>query len=282
MHRWKALRVAVAALAVGAFTLPARPACAGEPLRINGSGSALDFMKALLRSYAASHPQANVRIDPPLGSSGAVSALLAGALDLAVLSRLVSPDEQARGARARPYGRTPLVFVTNPAVKAKNVTTAELEAIYSGDRKAWPDGEPIRVIIRPKKETKTAVLTSLSPGMMKADALAREMPWAVVATTDPESDELVARTPGAIGATSLTSLFAGASTLNRLALDGVEGTPGSLAAGSYRLATEIVFVTTDRTPPEALALVEFAWSAEGQAVAARSGVWVTAQRDQTR
>lgn len=264
-------RMVMAALGVWALLVP-HPVEAGDPVRINGSGTSLDFMKVLLREYAAAHPGGRVEVDAPMGSTGSILALLGGALDLAVAGRPLSPEEEARGARALPYGRTPLLIVTHGEVEKRDVTTFELEEIYSGRLAAWPDGESIRVILRPERESNTAILASLSPEVGRAQAAARKHPWALVAVTDPESNKMVARTPGAIGAASLTSLLVEELPLNRLTLNGVAGTTAALAAGTYPLAKPILFVTTERTPPAAWAIVDFACSSRGRAVAEKAGV----------
>ncbi|GEJ55770.1 substrate-binding domain-containing protein [Anaeromyxobacter diazotrophicus] len=270
MTSWK-LGLTATLLAAAAGAAPA-PAVAGDVIRVNGSGSALDMLKPLVLAYAASHRLERFQLDPPLGSSGAMKALLGGALDVAALSRAVLPQEAAGGVRALAYGRTPLVIVTHREVARSSVDSAELERIYSGATPTWPGGEPIRVVLRPMAETKTAVLRGLSPGMARADDIARARPWAIVAVTDPESNELVARTPGAIGAATLTSILVEGLPLRPLALDGVPGTVEALAQGRYRLATDITLVTSARSSPEALAFVEFACSAEGRALARKSGV----------
>lgn len=270
MASWKNALMA-ALLAAAACAAPAVVA-ADDVIRVNGSGSALDALKPLVQAYAASRRLDRFQLDPPLGSSGAMKALLGGALDVAALSRAVLPEEAAPGVRARAYGRTPLVIVTHRGVKKSNIDSAELERLYSGATLAWPGGEPVRVVLRPLAETKTAVLRALSPGMARAEAIARSRPWAIVAVTDPESNEMVARTPGAIGTATLTSILVGGLPLNALALDGVPGTVEALAQGRYRLATDLTLVTSSRSSPDALAFVEFACSAEGRALARSFGV----------
>jgi phosphate transport system substrate-binding protein len=233
------------------------------------------MMKVLLQAYAASHPGERVQMDPPLGSSGALRALLAGVLDVAVVSRPLLPEEVARGALSRAYGRTPLLVVTHPGVRKKDITTAELEQIYSGGRTTWPGCQRIRVILRPEKDIDTKLLRSLSPGMDRAVAVARRQPWAIVAVTDPETYEMVASTPCAIGTASLTSSIVAKRPLNIMSLDGVEGTSRAVAQGSYHLAKDLIFVTTARAPASALAIVDFAFSAEGRAIAEKVGVLIT-------
>jgi phosphate transport system substrate-binding protein len=278
--RMAVVRAARLALVACALVVGPSPGTAAEMVRINGSGSCLDFMRPLLEAYLASHPGASIETRPPLGSTGSMQALLAGALDLAVIARTVRPEEEAQGARGVRYGASPLLIVTHMSVRIEDVSTAELEEIYSGRRTRWPGGEAIRVVLRPAKETNTSILLRLSPGMAGADALARLKPWAIVAVTDPESNQVVATTPGAIGLCTLTSLLGEKEPpLRSVLLDGVEGTTGALASGRYPLSKEVVFVTTARTPPAALAIIEFARSAEGRAVAERAGLLVAPKGD---
>lgn len=275
---------AAAALSIAAcasLTVP-RAARAADPARINGSGSALELMKPMLRAYLALHPDARFETSPPLGSSGAVKALLGRALDLAVISRALDPGEAAQGAQARAYGKTPLLMVTHRHVAKKDITTAELEAIYAGRTTTWPDGQPIRLILRPEKEAETRLIAALTPSMGPLLAAARRQPWAIVAVTDPEARDMLARTPGALGAATLTSSMGEGPALNVLSLDGVEGSPRTLADGSYRVAKDVVFVTTGSASPATRALIAFAFSAEGRAVAAGAGVLVTGTDDGAR
>ncbi|HEX7622086.1 MAG TPA: substrate-binding domain-containing protein [Anaeromyxobacteraceae bacterium] len=265
----------VCATVVVLAALGAPAAWAEAPVRINGSGGALDAMKPLMQAWAAEHPAERLRTNPPLGSSGAAMALLAGALDLAVLGRPLLPAEVARGARGRTYGKTPLILVTHASVRKHDITVAELEAIFSGARLTWPNGRPIRVILRPEKDTNTQLLASLSPGMARADAAARKLPWAIIAVTDHEASQMVARTPGAIGAAALSSLHVEELPLNALTLGGVPGTVETLEQGRYPLARDVILVTTARSAPAALSFVEYAFSTRGRALAARNGVLVT-------
>jgi phosphate transport system substrate-binding protein len=252
------------------------PSLGAELVRVNGSGTALEVAHVLARAFEAAHGAQSCRIEPPLGSSGAVRALLAGAIEVAVISRPLEASEIAKGAHARSFGKTPLVIVTHPGVRKTDVTVAELEGIIAGRVTKWPDGERIRVILRPEQETNTKLLNALSPGMELADAVARKKPWAIIAVTDPETNQMLVQTPGAIGASTLVSIVVGKLPLNRLTLAGVEATVPAIANGSYPLAKPIVFVTTDRTSAAGHAFVDLAFATQGRRLAQEAGVLVTA------
>lgn len=249
----------------------------GGTVRINGSGSALDMMEPMVASYRRMHPEVTIVMGKPLGSSGALKALLAGALDITVSSKSLKPEEVAQGAMAREYGKTPLLFVTHRSVPRRDMTTREAEAIYAGKVRTWQNGEQIRLVLRPEGDIDTTILRGLSPGMSSAISAARHQHGMMIAVTDPESNEAVARTPGSLGASSLTSLLVKKSALNPLSLNGVKATVKALANGTYPLAKDIRFVTTSRTPPAALKFLEFVYSARGRAIAEKSGVLVSAR-----
>jgi phosphate transport system substrate-binding protein len=247
---------------------------AAEPIRINGSGSGLFMMTPLIKAYTKAHPDVRITMEKPLGSSGAIKALLGGALDIAVSSKVLKPEELSMGAVSREYGRTPLAFVTGKKGGKTDITTKELEDIYSGRLKTWPDGVPIRLILRPDSDIDTKILEGLSPEMGKAVKIAHSQKGMAVAITDPESDDAVAKTQGSLGAAALPAILADKAPLSVLALNGVKPTVATLANGTYPLAKDIRFVTTKNTPPEAVKFLEFIYSPQGRAIAGNAGVLV--------
>ena len=246
-----------------------------EEIRINGSGTALDMLKPLAEAYQRKHPQVRVAIEKPLGSSGAIKALLAGALDLALSSKPLSPEEAARGARLQSYGKTPLAIVTEKGVPASDITTQLLEDIFAGRFTQWKPGSPVRLVLRPQNDIDTQILRSLSPGLSQAMTLAHGRPGMLLAVTDPEATALMSRTQGGVGASGLAGLLVEKLPLKVLTLNGVRPTTGTLASGTYPLAKEISVITTAKTPAAAWAFIDFIYSATGRSQAEKAGVLVT-------
>lgn len=247
---------------------------AADTITVNGSGSALDMMKPIIAAYQKSNKDVRIIIDKPLGSSGAIKALLAGALDLVLSSKQLKPEEIAKGAQQQAYGSTPMVFITDKKVGKSNISTSELEAIYSGKSVTWPNGEAIRLILRPTEDADTRIINTLSPGMAAAVSAARTRPGMTVAVTDPEAYSAVVKTPGSFGATGMTSIITEKLPVAALSLNGVAPSPKTLANGSYPISKEIIFITTAKTSPAALKLVSFMLSPQGRAIAGKTGVHV--------
>lgn len=256
-------------------------ACTGrchaeDTIRINGSGNALDMMKPLIEAYRKTNRDVHIEMAKPLGSSGAVKALLAGALDLAVAGRDLKADETAQGAQQRKYGKTPLAIVTCKSTRAAGITTKELEDIYAGTTGAWQNGEKLRLVLRPREDADTQILRTLSPGMNTAINAALARPGMIIAITDPESYATIAKTPGSLGAAGLNSIISEKLPLAILSLNGVKPSLKTLASGAYPLAKEISFVTSSKTPPAAQKFISFIFSPQGRAIAEKAGVLVTA------
>jgi len=192
---------------------------AAEAIRINGSGSALDRMKPLVKAYLKANPDAGIAMEKPLGSSGALKALLAGALDIVVSSKQLKPEEIAKGAQLKGFGRTPFAVVTEKSVPKHDITTKELEGIYAGTTTKWSTGENVRLVLRPREDIDTQILRGLSPGMDSAIAASQSRPGMIIAVTDPEAYGTVAKTTGGLGVTGLTSVITEKLPLNLLSLN---------------------------------------------------------------
>ncbi len=247
-------------------------ALAGETVRINGSGTGLEMMKPLIKAYVESNPGVLFEMEKPLGSSGAITALIAGALDIAVSSKLLKPEEAAKGAKLSPFGKTPLAIVTGSNVPVKSISTQELEAIYSGRTRKWPNSERIRVILRPLEDIDTKILRGLSPGMNKAITQAQSRRGMTTAVTDPESNQAVANTIGSIGTSGLTGIMVENTSVKIISLNGVMPTIASLADGRYPLAKEIHFVTLSHLSESAQKFLDFIYSDKGRAIVENVGV----------
>jgi phosphate transport system substrate-binding protein len=174
-----------------AFTLSVvgstHAADAGAAISIGGTGGALGSMKEAAKAFHKKHPEISFRFAPSLGSSGGIKAVLAGALDLALSARPVSDDERKQGAVSVEYARTPFIFVTSHKGKELDLTLDRLVSIYAGETKAWPDGAPLRVVLRPAGDADTAYLKAMSPAMDKAVQAALSREGMVMAVTDQEA-----------------------------------------------------------------------------------------------
>jgi phosphate transport system substrate-binding protein len=244
---------------------------AGTAIKIGGTGSALGTMKQLAEAFEKSHPGIIIQILPSLGSSGGIKALLAGGIDVALSSRTLTEDEQHQGAIAHEYAKSPFVFITNSKVNKKNITTRELEEIYGAPAASWPDGSRIRLVLRPEKDVDSLLVRSISPGLEKAvnSALARH--GMIMAITDQESSNTIAKTPGSLGCATLTEIISENRPVNILALNGVQASVKAISNKSYPLVKSLYLVTTAKTSAEARQFIEFVRSPDAARVLTKNG-----------
>jgi phosphate transport system substrate-binding protein len=172
---------------------------------------------------------------------------------------------------AQEYARSPFVFITHPGVNKKNVTTQELEGFYSNPAASWPDGRRTRLILRPEKDIDSKLIRNLSPGMELALKAALERPGMILAVTDQESTDAVARTPGALGCTTLNEIISGNKKLNVLSFNGLESHAGTTANSFYPLIKTFYLVTTLKSSAEARQFAEFVRSPAAGRILKKTG-----------
>jgi phosphate transport system substrate-binding protein len=262
----------VAISAVSVVSSPcAEAANAVETIRIGGTGTALATMRQLGEQFHRQHPGVEITVYPSLGSAGGIKALAGGDIDIAVSYKKPEGDGQNKGLKAMYYGKTPFVFVSFSSNRVSNITLKEAVDIYDGKIVEWPDGLPVRLIVRPASEASTIILRGMSPDMDRAvnNALARRgLP---VAITDQENVSLLENLPGSFGAAPLCQLISEKRNVKVLSIDGVTPSVRTLAQGKYPYYKELFMITGPKSSPSAGKFIDFVFSGEGQAFLTQTG-----------
>ncbi len=246
-----------------------------QALRIGGTGSALGTVRLLADALARQDAsQAGMTVVPNLGSTGGLRALAAGALDIALISRPLKPEEAAAGLVVFEYGRSPFVFVTNKT-GVKSITPSTAADFLSGRTPTWPDGQPVRVVLRPATDGDNIYLASFSPDIAAALKIAHQRPGMVVAATDQDAAEAAERLPGSLALNTLALLLSEERKLNVIDFNGVAPTVKALADGSYPYFKPLLMVTRGAPGGAALRLIEFAKSPRGRAILQANGHFVS-------
>ncbi len=233
-------------------------------------------MKLLSAAFQQSHRDINVEIVLGLGSGGAKRAVLQDALNIAVTSKAGKDVETAQGAVVTGYGRTPFVFATFRDNKASGLTSLDILNIYAGKTNTWPDGNRLRLILRPESDSDTEVLKRMSPAMESAmkSALSRE--GMKIAITDQDSADAIETIPGALGTSTLALILSEKRSIKILALDQVAPTLKNLADGTYPYFKSFYIIRKTHASAAAEKFVAFTRSPEGQKLLAGSGHWTRA------
>lgn len=244
---------------------------AQETIRIGGTGSALGTMKALARAFEMSHPAVTVIVMPSIGSSGAIRAVSKDSLQIGVSGRPLKGDELGLGLSVMEYARTPFVPVVHKGVALSDITTREIVKIYSGETRTWPNGERIRLIMRPASDVDTALLKEISPEMSKAVDAALSREGMLVGLTDQQNAEMLEETPGAFGFSTLALLVTDKPRLKTLSFDGAQPKAHALANGSYPFLKKFFFVTKGVPAAAVRSFIDFVLSSEGRRLLEQTG-----------
>ena len=229
--------------------LATQPALA-ETVRVGGTGSASPLMQELGVAYARQHPGSTVQVmAPPPGTGGGVSMLVAGKLDLALAGRKLKPEELSQVGTVFPYASTPLV-IAGRGQRKSGFTRDEVSDLYAGRLNRWDDAATIRLLMRSPYESDTLQLRALSPAVNDALRLAFDRPGMAYAENDIDAINLLVRTTGSVGTTTLGLLRSVAPSLQVYPLDGIKPTLATLADGSYPLSKSI-YIVAGRQPNEA-------------------------------
>lgn len=128
---------------------------------------------AAFRAISQAGPNTTlIQLSPPLGSNGAVKALAAGRIDLAVVGRALHPEEAARVGEHFVLAETAFVLASRDGRQDRGFSLDQLAAVYQGQQQTWQDGSPIRLILRASFESDSALLRSMSPAMARSVAAA--------------------------------------------------------------------------------------------------------------
>jgi phosphate transport system substrate-binding protein len=256
-----------------AATLAGSPVVAGaaEMLRISGTGTALGTVQQLLPGFERLHPGVTVKLLPSVGSSGAIQAVAEGVLDIGISGRPLSPEERARGLVELAYASTPFVFAAGPRVTAAGLTESQLARIYRGELTAWEDGERIRLVLRPRSDVDTIFIRAISPALDAAMEVGLGREGLVMAATNQDCNELLARTPGSLGPSTLAQLLTEVHALRPLAWNGVAPSVRALASGAYPLGKTLRLVLRARPAPAAERFLAWLRSAAAREILERTG-----------
>lgn len=248
----------------------ASPAVA-ETIRIGGVGAASGLLEALAAPFARyTGGTDRLVVIPGLGSGGAISALTAGAISLAVSGRPLTRKETGRGLMGIPFVETPLVFAVSasaaPALNAEDVV-----AIHSGRTEAYASGEPVRIILRSRNETDVLLILGGIDGMAAALDKARQRPDLPVAATDRENMDYARQIPGAFTTMSLIQMQTEPNALKAARYNGVEPTLPNWRSGAYPLGFRLSLIYRTVTTAGARRFLAFLSTPEAAAIIERTG-----------
>jgi phosphate transport system substrate-binding protein len=248
--------------------------CHAQAVRLGGTGAALATMQALAESYAQKTPTFKLEIVPNLGTSGGLKAINAGAIDIAAVTRAPTPEEATKGLVAMEYGRTPLLVASSHPTPGP-LDTKRIVDLLTGSMVQWPDGTPVRVVLRPLADSDTTELKKWGNDVANALTKAHARPGMLIAASDREAANFLEKLPGSLGTTTLALVRSEQRKLHAMVLNGVEPTVENLREGRYPLGKSLFLVTRSNADAATLGFAEFVRSTAGRQMLTKLGHWVS-------
>ncbi|MBX7244700.1 MAG: substrate-binding domain-containing protein [Candidatus Sumerlaeaceae bacterium] len=245
-----------------------------EEIKIGGTGNALGTMRLLGIAFNREHPDIQVRVLNSIGSSGAIKAVPKGAIDIGLSSRPFSDEEGAAGVAVNEYARTLTVLAVAAKSQVKTISREQIADIYSGNYHLWPDGTPIRPVLRKQGDDNTRQLRALSPAIEQALEKANNRQGLPFAVTDQEAAEKIESIPGAIGVTTLALILSEGRALHPLTLDGIEPNVEKGISGSYPIIKHFFMLTQPQPSAAVQEFMVFLHSPVGRDILIQNGHWL--------
>jgi phosphate transport system substrate-binding protein len=218
-------------------------------VRVGGTGAALGLLQHLGTRHHASGGAA-VEVLPSLGSVGARNALAEGRIDIAVT---IEPEAPRAGIS---LGLTPLCAVCHATRRSTDLTLDELAALLMAERRRWPDGSPVRLVLRPSHDRELLPLATGPAPLRRVAQGPADRAGLPVAMTSQENASLLTTLTGSIGLMPLAQIITERLDLGLIAIGGVRPGVDSLAAGRWPWAIRFVVTGQARPRPSAQAFLD--------------------------
>lgn len=199
-----------------------------------GTGSGTQLLKLLFIEFAKQEPSfEGTVVSPALGSQGGINALIAGKIDIVILSSELKPAVLDQLGRHFVLGKSPFIMVTNGGQRKNGFTLDELAKVYLGQTTTWDNGAPIRLILRDLNDADSKQLMAMSGAMAQAIKVAGNRPGMVMGNDDLETLEIESTTRGSLGPSLLGMVHTMNAPLKVLPINGVVPSLANLQNGSY-------------------------------------------------
>ncbi len=201
------------------------------------------------------------------GAGVGLRRLFAGEVDVAGVSRSLTDAELAKKPYFQIIGYDALAVYVNPSNPVRDLTRAQLKAVFTGAASSWKElgGRPGRILpcterLDSQRATLEAFRTLAMGGAAYGKVAEREDPADCLA--------FVASEPGGIAAATAAYAIPG---VRMVPVDGVEPLPVNVRASRYPLTRPLLLVAREQPTGPLATLFELALSPEGQAAIANAG-----------
>ncbi len=263
------VRLALCAIVAGTLQLRAE-----EKLVLDGSTTVGPIAKAFAEYYMTLNRQANVTVSES-GSGNGAKSLLNGTCDIATMSRPMKASEIEAGAAK---GVTPVAHVVaydalpvlvHPSNPVKELTIAQVRAIYTGQTVNWKEISGVDMpIVVVSRDTNSGTYETFQELVLGKEGKTKA--GAEYVGSNGGIRQRVQATPGAIGFAGLGFVDA---TVKALKINGIAPSVESCLDKSYPISREL-YMYTNGKPAEgspAARFIALAAEAKGREIVEEIG-----------
>lgn len=238
------------------MTLIAGPAFAGT-VSVNGSTTVLPIMQKAAEAFMKEHPGTTVSISGG-GSGHGIKAIIDGTTDVAMSSRFIKDEEVKlaveRGSYPVPYAVAYdcIVPVVHPSNTVKDLSMAQLKAIFKGEVKNWKEvGGPDLQIVVISRDTSSGTYEVWDEKVMKKE---RIFPGALLQASSGAVAQAVAGNRSALGYLGIGYLNA---NVKPLTVNGIEGNVETTLNNTFPIARPLFVFTKGWPLGETLSFINY-------------------------
>ena len=265
----KKLGVLLVALFVG--VLAANAAFAGN-LVANGSTTVLPISQSAAEAFMAENKDVKISVSGG-GSGNGIKALIDGTCDIANSSRFMKDSEVklavGKGVYPVPFAVAidAIVPIVNPANKVSNLTTQQLQDIYTGKVTNWKQvGGEDKPIVAVGRDTSSGTFEVWEEKILKKEKVT---PKAQVVASSGAMLQTVSRNKYAIGYDGIG--YADDKSVKMLTVNGLKADAKTARSGKYVVSRYLYVFTKGWPTGDALDFVNFMQGDAGQKIVARQG-----------
>jgi phosphate transport system substrate-binding protein len=237
-----------------------------DTILIAGASTMQYYVNHLVTAFTAENRNVNIVCEDG-GSAAAIVALKHGAVDIAMLSRPVTTDEDDNYLRDYLVARDSIAIIVNPKNPVTDLKTEQLRGIFQGKITNWKDlGGPNQKIFLVDQGRKSNVRESLETILLEGETFTHGLK--TVASTE-EMIAAVSSTSTAVGYVTVQGVD---SKVKVLKVDGVEMSKMTTLSGRYPLYRSFFLALHLKATPSADRFVAFVRSKRGQDLLAKDGL----------
>ena len=239
---------------------------AQDTLLIAGSSTMALYLEPVVKAFASKSPTASI-VSEPGGATAGVIALKRQAIDVAMVARDVTADEDDDRLRDYLVARDGVAIVVSTSSPIAGLTMKQLADVSSGAVRSWkevggPDA-PVAFIDRPKT-------FQLRKSFMDL-VLGGEEPLRTSKVAEKQEQVLSALNAD-VNAISYVAFHRATADVKAVPINGVEMNRATMLSGRYPLTRSFYLAVYRHPSPLAERFITFALSKEGQGLLVEKGL----------